>query len=95
MSWDDAPLLGGRELLPLMNLPFCLPFPLKEGGEELSDPVVLAGGNILLVGVELEDSETVDDTPERVPLVVTLPLPKPLPFGACANKETMWVGGLL
>ncbi len=91
MSWDDAPLLGGRELLPLMNLPICLPFPLKEEGEVLSGPVVLAGGHVSLVGVELEDSDTVDGTPERVPLVVALPLPKPLPFGACANKETIWV----
>ncbi len=59
MSWDDAPLLGGRELLPLMSLPFGLPFPLKEEGEGLSGPVVLAGGHVLLVGVELEDSDTV------------------------------------
>ncbi len=91
MSWDDAPLLGGRELLPLINLPFGLLFPLKEEGEGLSGPVVVADGHVLLVGVELEDSDTVDGTPERVPLVVTLPLPKPLPFGACANKETIWV----
>ncbi len=89
MSWDDAPLLGGREFLPLMNLPFCLPFPLKEKGEGPSGPVVLAGGPVLLVGVELEDSDTVDGTPERVPLVVTLPFPKPLPFEACATKETI------
>ncbi len=72
-----------------MNLPFGLPFPLKEKGEGLSSPVVLAGGPVLLVGVELEDSDTVDGTAERVALVVTLPFPKPLPFGACANKETI------
>ncbi len=72
-----------------MNLPFCLPFSLKEKGEGLSDPVVLAGGPVLLVGEELEDSDTVDGTPERVPLVATLPFPKPLPFGAFADKETI------
>ncbi len=74
-----------------MNLPFCLPFPLKEEGEGLGGPVVRAGGPVLLVGVKLEVSDTVDGTPERVPLVVTLPFPKPLPFGACANKETIGV----
>ena len=41
----------------------------------------------------LEDSETVDGT--RVPLVVALPLPEPLPFGVCAIKETVVGRGLL
>ena len=87
MSWDDAPLLGGREFLPLMNLPFCLPFPLKEKGEGLSGPVVLAGGPVLLVGVELEDSITLDGTPERVPLVATLPFPKPYLLGLVPTRK--------
>ncbi len=60
-----------------------------------SAPVVLAGDHRLLVGVLLEDSETVEGTPERVPLVVILPLPEPLPLGDCANKETIFVCGRL
>ena len=90
---DDAPLLGGRETLPLINFPFCLPFPLKGEGGVLSPPGVLAGGHVLLIGAELEDSDTVDDIPERFPLVVTLPLPEPLPFGFCVKKETILVCG--
>jgi hypothetical protein len=43
----------------------------------------------------ITDSDTVDGTPERVPLVVALPLPEPLPFGVCANKETIFVCGRL
>ena len=58
-----------------------------------SVPVVLAGDHELLIGVELEDSDTVDGTPERVLLVVALPLPEPLPFGVCVNKETLLVCG--
>ena len=88
---DDAPLIGGREPLPLVNFPFCLPFPLKGEGEVLSPPVVLAGDHVLLIGTELEDSDTADDIPERFPLVVALPLPEPLPLGFCVDKETIVV----
>ncbi len=93
MIGDGAPLLGGREILPLVNFPFCLPFPLKGEGEVLSPPGVLAGDHVLLIGAELEDSDTVDDIPERFPLVMTLPLPEPLPFGFCVKKETILVCG--
>ena len=90
---DEAPLLGGREPLPLMNFPFCLPFPLKGEGEVLSPPGVLAGDHVLLIGAELEDSDTVDDIPERFPLVMMLPLPEPLPFGFCVKKDSILVRG--
>ena len=49
----------------------------------------------MLGGAVLDDSDTVDDTPERAPFVVTLPLPEPLPFGVCAKKETIFVCGRL
>ncbi len=49
----------------------------------------------VLVETVLEDSETVDGTPERAPFVVALPLPEPLPFEVCANKETIFVCGRL
>ena len=88
---DDAPLLGGREPFPLMTFPFDLPFPLKGEGEVLSPPGVLAGDHVLLIGVELEDSATVEGTPERFPLFMVLPLPEPLPLGFGVNKETICV----
>ena len=88
---DDAPLLGGRETFPLLNFPFCLPFPLKGEGEVLSPPGVLADDHALLIGDELEDSDTVEEIPERFPLVMVLPLPVPLPLGFCVNKETIFV----
>ena len=88
---DDAPLLGGREPLPLMNFPFGLPFPLKGEGEVLNPPGVLAGDHVLLLGAELEDSDTVEGIPERFPLFMVLPLPEPLPLGFCVNKETICV----
>ncbi len=90
---DDTPLVGGREPLPLMNFPFCLPFPLKGEGEVLGAPVALAGDHVLLIGTELEDSDTSDDIPERFALVVALPLPEPLPLGFCDNKEAIVVCG--
>ena len=71
-----------REPLPLGDLPFCLPLPLKEAGE-------------VLCGTVQDNSDTVDDTPERAPFVVTLPLPEPLPFGVCAKKETIFACGRL
>ncbi len=77
------------------DLPFCLPFPLKEAGEVPFDPVFTAGDHEVLVETVLEDSETVDGTPERAPFVVALPMPEPLPFGVCANKETTFVCGRL
>ena len=55
--------------------------------------VVLEGDHVLLVGTELEDSDIADDIPERFPLVTALPLPEPLPFGFCVNKETIVVCG--
>ena len=70
---DDAPLLGGRETLPLINFPFCLPFPFKGEGEVLSPPGVLAVDHVLLIGAELEDSDTVEGIPERFPLFMVLP----------------------
>ncbi len=79
----------------LGDLPFCLPLPLKEAGEVPFDPVFIAGDHGVLVVTVLEDSETVDGTPERAPFVVALPLPKLLPFGVCANKETIFVCGRL
>ena len=87
---DDAPLLSGREVLPLRDFPFCLPFPLKGEGEVLSPPGVLAGDHVLLIGDELEDSDTVEGIPERFPLFMVLPLPEPLPLGFCVNKETIF-----
>ena len=44
----------------------------------------------LLIGDELEDSDTVEDIPERFPLFMVLPLPEPLPLGFCVNKETIF-----
>ena len=84
-----------RELLPLRDLPFCLPLPLKEEEVVPLDPVLTAGDQGVLLGVVLEDSETVDGTPERAPFVIVLPLPIPFPFGVCANKETIFVCGRL
>ncbi len=54
---------------------------------------MLAGDHALTIGTELEDSDTVVETPERFPLVVALPLPEPLPLGFCVNKETICVCG--
>jgi hypothetical protein len=69
--------------------------PLKEAGEVLCDPVLIAGDHGVLGETVWDDSDTVDDTPERAPFVVTLPLPEPLPFGVCAKKETIFVCGRL
>ena len=80
-----APPLGGRKFLPLKDLPFCLPLPLKETGDVFCDPE--------LVGTELEDSVMDEGTPERAPLVVAFPFPEPFPFGVCAKKETLFVCG--
>ncbi len=82
--------VGENLCLPLDNLPFCLPLPLKEAGEVPCDPLLMAGDHGVLGGTVLDDFDTVD-TPERAPFVVTLPLPKPLPFGVCAKKEAIFV----
>ncbi len=63
---------------------------LKGVGEVPFAPALPAGDHGLLIGVVLEDSETVEGTPERAPFVVALPLPEPLPFGVCANRETIF-----
>ena len=71
--------------MPLKDLPFCLPLPLKEAGEVFCGPA--------LVGVELEDSVIDEGTPERTPLVVAFPFPESFPFGVLAKKETIFVCG--
>ncbi len=57
------------------------------------DLVFVAGDHGGPVETVLEYSETVDGAPERAPFVVALALP--LPFGVCANKETIFVCGRL
>ncbi len=74
----------------LGELALCLPLPLKEAGEVPCDPLLIEGVHGMLGGTVLDDSDTVDDTPERAPFVVTLPFPEPLHFGVCAKKEAIF-----